>query len=158
MPTKEQMNAAEQKIEWLKSMRYARDAPHPPAPMSDELIEWMNNFRDEGTPPTSPSDLHLPGWKDLSRDEQQAVLEVDVNWQGFTQSQEEDVIRRVLDGEGAEWKQVLHGLREQLPPVAEMVVGHGGLEAVRPPLTPTVPDNAHRAQYQRHDPNQGQER
>jgi hypothetical protein len=36
--------------------------------------------------------------------------------------------------------------------------GYGGLEAEPPPLTPTMPDNARRAQYQRHDPDRGQER
>src|SRR5262249_12431021 len=103
MPTRQQMDWVTQKIEWLQSIRYGRDAPDPPAPMPDGLIEDMNTVRDAGTPPVSPADLTLPGWNDLSRTEQQAVLEADVFWSasGFTEAQKVDVIRRVLDGEEA---------------------------------------------------------
>ncbi len=80
MPTKEQMEAVTQKIEWLESMSY-----------------WL----EKGKTPEPVSDAALPWWENLSRVEQQAVLDAEVDWQGFTESQKLDVERRVLDGEAA---------------------------------------------------------
>lgn len=82
MPTNEEMLAAVQKIEWLESMSY---------------------FREEGRVPETASDCFLPWWEDLTRNEQQSVLEADVDWAGFSESQKEDVITRVLDGMDVEF-------------------------------------------------------
>jgi hypothetical protein len=81
MPTRQQMDWVTQKIEWLQSMSY--------------IIE-------DGKLVSGPvSDASQPEWEDLSREQQQFVLREDVNWSGFTEAQEADVIRRVLDGEEA---------------------------------------------------------
>ena len=83
MPTRQQMNAVTQKIEWLKSMSY--------------IIE-------EGQLVSGPvSDAFQPEWEDLSREQQETVLREDVNWTGFTEAQEADVIRRVQGGEEADF-------------------------------------------------------
>jgi hypothetical protein len=129
MPTKEQMDAVEQKVEWLKSRRYARDASHPPTPMPDELIESLNNLRDDGKPPVSPSDLALPGWEDLSRGEQQAVLSVDVAWKGFSEAQRDDVINRVLDGQDAEFW--MDGVADKRQPDSRKPRNHGTYQVWR---------------------------
>jgi hypothetical protein len=82
MPTKEQMIAVTQRIGWFQSMSF---------------------LRIEGEISHLASGAYLPWWENLSRDEQKAVLSLDVNWQGFSAAQRDDVINRVLSGESEEF-------------------------------------------------------
>jgi hypothetical protein len=48
-------------------------------------------------------DRSLPAWGDLKRDEQQALLDTEVNWEFLTEAEKEDVERRVMEGEDPEF-------------------------------------------------------
>jgi hypothetical protein len=82
MPTKEQIDAVTQRIRWFESLSF---------------------LRVEGEISHLASVASMPWWENLSRDEQKAVLSLDVNWQGFSEAQREDVINRVLSGESEEF-------------------------------------------------------
>lgn len=83
MPTKQQREAVEQQIGWLRSMSYLLE--------NGELVSGP------------VSDAVAPWWEDLNRAQQQAILAEYVNWSGFTEAQENSVIERVLDGQDAEF-------------------------------------------------------
>ncbi len=110
MPSKDQMERVIQKIEWLKSMSY---------------------FQEEGRVPETASDTTLPWWEDLSRSEQEAVLSADVSWEGFTEAEEQDVIRRVTEGEDSEfWMDGIGADDDRLPtPDAAVAVNAKALAA-----------------------------
>jgi hypothetical protein len=80
MPTIDQMVEASQKIGWLESMSY---------------------LHVDGEVPQPSSDCFLPWWKDLTKSEKTAVLNTDVNWDGFTESQKQSVIAGVVEGRGS---------------------------------------------------------
>ncbi|QEH36601.1 hypothetical protein OJF2_51850 [Aquisphaera giovannonii] len=79
-------------------------APSPQLESVMQEIGWlqsMSYLREEGQVPQAASDTTLPWWEDLSRSEQAAVLQANVNWDGFTEAQKEALIDVVLEGESA---------------------------------------------------------
>jgi hypothetical protein len=82
MPSRQQMAAVVTRIEWLRSMSYIIDGGRVSGPVSDAFQPW---------------------WDDLDRAQQQTVLDEDVDWEGFTETEKLDVERRVLAGEDPEF-------------------------------------------------------
>jgi hypothetical protein len=81
MPTKAQIESVAVRIESLKSMNF--------------------NIED-GDIPEPSSDISLPSWGSLSQAQRKTVLDMDVNWIGFTEAQEDDIIRSVIDDDAPE--------------------------------------------------------
>jgi hypothetical protein len=72
-------------------------------PFCRESLPYPSYAREAGRTPSAVSDTFLPWWEDLSRDEQQAVLREDVDWSGFTEADEDNVINRVIDAQEPEF-------------------------------------------------------
>lgn len=82
MPTREERASVVARIEWLESMGFRRGQGGVPEPVSGASPPW---------------------WDDLDRAEQRAILDEQVDWEGFTEAEKEEVEQRVLDEEDAEF-------------------------------------------------------
>ena len=84
----------------------------------------VDDIQEEGRVPETASDTALPWWENLSRDEQQAVLEGDVDWEGFDEAQKKGVIDVVLEGESGSFFEVwMDGIKQlsYLEPAADIM-------------------------------------